>query len=71
MWVIYECEDYAMFCFWIVYKIYGGLILFFLIFMIFRNWTRMSKEASNGDHNSAAKAPPTPSPLRFSKFFQV
>ncbi|KAG6760240.1 hypothetical protein POTOM_036747 [Populus tomentosa] len=30
----------------------------------------MSKEASNGDHNSAAKAPPTPSPLRFSKFFQ-
>ncbi|KAB5538834.1 hypothetical protein DKX38_016367 [Salix brachista] len=30
----------------------------------------MSKEVSNGDHNSAAKAPPTPSPLRFSKFFQ-
>ena len=39
--------------------------------MIFRIRTRMSKEVSNGDHNSAAKAPPTPSPLRFSKFFQV
>ncbi|CAI0411367.1 unnamed protein product [Linum tenue] len=25
---------------------------------------------SNGDHSSAAKPPPTPSPLRFSKFFQ-
>ncbi|CAI0443115.1 unnamed protein product [Linum tenue] len=24
----------------------------------------------NGDHNAAAKPPPTPSPLRFSKFFQ-
>ncbi|KAJ6432685.1 hypothetical protein OIU84_019848 [Salix udensis] len=58
-----------MFYFWAVYKIYGGLIFCF-IFMIFRFRTRMSKEVSNGDHNSAAKAPPTPSPLRFSKFFQ-
>ncbi|KAJ6909558.1 UDP-glucuronic acid decarboxylase 6 [Populus alba x Populus x berolinensis] len=30
----------------------------------------MAKEASNGNHNSATKAPPTPSPLRFSKYFQ-
>ncbi|KAK9283979.1 hypothetical protein L1049_012237 [Liquidambar formosana] len=30
----------------------------------------MAKEASNGDHNSATKPPPTPSPLRNSKFFQ-
>ncbi|XP_043816867.1 UDP-glucuronic acid decarboxylase 6 isoform X2 [Manihot esculenta] len=30
----------------------------------------MAKEATNGNHNSASKPPPTPSPLRFSKFFQ-
>ncbi|KAF2318726.1 hypothetical protein GH714_010328 [Hevea brasiliensis] len=30
----------------------------------------MAKEAANGNHNSASKPPPTPSPLRFSKFFQ-
>lgn len=31
----------------------------------------MAQEISNGNHNSASKPPPTPSPLRFSKFFQV
>lgn len=31
----------------------------------------MAKEVSNGDHNSVTKPPPTPSPLRNSKFFQV
>lgn len=31
----------------------------------------MAKQVSNGDNHSAAKPPPTPSPLRFSKFFQV
>ncbi|KAJ4719848.1 UDP-glucuronic acid decarboxylase [Melia azedarach] len=30
----------------------------------------MAQEVSNGNHNSSAKPPPTPSPLRFSKFFQ-
>lgn len=27
--------------------------------------------ASNGEHRATTKPPPTPSPLRFSKFFQV
>ena len=31
----------------------------------------MAKEASNGDTNAASKPPPSPSPLRNSKFFQV
>ncbi|XP_041005294.1 UDP-glucuronic acid decarboxylase 6 isoform X2 [Juglans microcarpa x Juglans regia] len=30
----------------------------------------MAKEASNGDNHAATKPPPTPSPLRNSKFFQ-
>ena len=31
----------------------------------------MAKESTNGDNHSVTKPPPTPSPLRFSKFFQV
>lgn len=33
--------------------------------------TVMAKEASNGDNHAASKPPPSPSPLRNSKFFQV
>ncbi|KAJ0046174.1 hypothetical protein Pint_06259 [Pistacia integerrima] len=38
-------------------------------FIVLFSDSRMAQEASNGNHN-AAKPPPTPSPLRFSKFFQ-
>ncbi|XP_029120235.1 UDP-glucuronic acid decarboxylase 6 isoform X2 [Elaeis guineensis] len=31
----------------------------------------MAKESSNGDQHTITRPPPTPSPLRFSKFFQV
>ncbi|GFS37373.1 UDP-XYL synthase 5 [Actinidia rufa] len=30
----------------------------------------MATNSSNGDHQTTRKPPPTPSPLRFSKFFQ-
>jgi hypothetical protein len=36
-----------------------------------KNLTVMAKEASNGDSHGATKPPPSPSPLRNSKFFQV
>ena len=36
-----------------------------------KDLTVMAKEASNGDNNGATKPPPSPSPLRNSKFFQV
>lgn len=31
----------------------------------------MATNSSNGDHQLTTKQPPQPSPLRFSKFFQV
>lgn len=31
----------------------------------------MAGNSSNGDHQTPTKSPPLPSPLRFSKFFQV
>lgn len=31
----------------------------------------MATNSSNGDHQTTTKSPPLPSPLRFSKFFQV
>lgn len=61
----------TVFFFWVVCEIDVDWDFSFNLLILFRNWTRMAKEASNGNHNSATKAPPTPSPLRFSKYFQV
>lgn len=42
-----------------------------MIFVTSLRSRAMAKESTNGDNHSVTKPPPTPSPLRFSKFFQV
>jgi hypothetical protein len=53
--------------FWVAYEIDVDWV-FLLISWFFRIWTRTAKEAWNGNHNSATKAPPTldfPSTFRY------
>lgn len=51
--------------------VFSDLNLICFCFSDLRSIWGMAQEVSNGNHNSSAKPPPTPSPLRFSKFFQV
>ncbi|MQL74747.1 hypothetical protein Taro_007114, partial [Colocasia esculenta] len=51
-------------------EILGCMVIWFYL-LVSKLSKAMAKEASNGEQRAVTKPPPTPSPLRFSKFFQA